>query len=44
MSSIFGEKLSFPQENGKEIELFVYGDEFYARYETSDGYTVLYDD
>jgi M6 family metalloprotease-like protein len=43
MSSIFAEVLRFPQESGKEVELFVYGDEFYARYETKDGYTVVYD-
>jgi len=43
MSSIFGEKLIFPQENGKDVELIVNGDEFYARYETVEGYTVVYD-
>ncbi len=44
MSAIFGEQLSFPQENGKEVELIVSGDEFYARHETLDGYTAVYDD
>lgn len=44
MSAIFGEKLTFPQENGPEVELFVFGDEFYARRETLEGYTVLYDE
>lgn len=43
MSSIFSERLFFPQENGKEVELLVNGDEFYARYENLDGYTVVYD-
>jgi M6 family metalloprotease-like protein len=43
MSSIFAEKLFFPQENGNEVELLVSGDEFYSRYETADGYTVVYD-
>jgi M6 family metalloprotease-like protein len=43
MSSIFGEVLSFSQEKGPEVNLRVYGDEFYARYEDLDGYTVVYD-
>ena len=43
MSSIFNESLFFPQENGEEVELLVNGDEFYSRYETLDGYTVVYD-
>ncbi len=44
MSAIFGETLTFPQENGPEVELVVFGDEFYSRRETKDGYTVIYDD
>ena len=44
MSAIFGELMSFDQENGPEIELRVFGDEFYARYETKEGYTAVYDD
>ncbi|OPY52820.1 MAG: Proprotein convertase P-domain protein [Methanosaeta sp. PtaU1.Bin112] len=43
MSSIFGEFLSFPQEKGPEVQLRVYGDEFYSRYENMDGYSVVYD-
>src|SRR5512137_2496662 len=43
MSSIFGEFLTFPQEKGPEVQLRVYGDEFYSRYEDTDGYTVVYD-
>jgi M6 family metalloprotease-like protein len=43
MSAIFGEKLIFGQHNGSDIELRVFGDEFYARYETISGYTVVYD-
>ena len=43
MSSIFEETLEFTQENGKKIKLLVNGDEFYARYETPDGFTVVYD-
>lgn len=44
MSAIFGELMSFDQENGPEIKLRVFGDEFYARYETEEGYTAIYDD
>ena len=43
MSAIFGESLIFGQHNGPDIELRVFGDEFYARYETLQGYTVVYD-
>lgn len=43
MSAIFGETLIFQQDNGPDVELVVFGDEFYARYETPDGYTVVYD-
>lgn len=44
MSAIFGELLTFGQANGPEIRLQVFGDEHYARYETPDGYSVVYDD
>jgi M6 family metalloprotease-like protein len=43
MCLILGKTRTFPQKNGKDVQLRVYGDEFYARYETMDGYTVLYD-
>jgi hypothetical protein len=43
MSAIFGENLIFQQEKGSDVELVVFGDEFYARYQTKDGYTVVYD-
>lgn len=43
MSSIFGETLTFEQEDGPDVKLVVSGDEFYARYENEDGYTVVYD-
>lgn len=43
MSAIFEETLVFPQEKGQDVKLVVCGDEFYARYETEDGYTVVYD-
>ena len=43
MGVIFGETLVLDQENGPQIELVVWGDEFYVRYETKDGYTVCHD-
>lgn len=43
MSAIFEETLTFNQENGTNVKLVVSGDEFYSRYETTDGYTVVYD-
>ncbi|ALP37954.1 metalloprotease [Paenibacillus sp. IHB B 3084] len=43
MSAIFGEVLVFPHGD-EEIKLRVFGDEFYARYETLDGYSVVFDD
>ncbi len=43
MSAIFGETLSFAQERGGDVRLRVFGDEFYARYETTDGYTAIHD-
>ncbi len=43
MSAIFGELLTFSQEKGPDIKLRVFGDEFYARYETAEGYSVIYD-
>ena len=44
MSAIFGELMSFDQEKGPEVKLRVFGDEFYARYETEEGYTAIYDE
>jgi hypothetical protein len=44
LSAIFGELLSFDQDKGPEVKLRVYGDEFYARYESEEGYTAIYDD
>jgi hypothetical protein len=43
MSAIFGERLLYPQEAGPPVQLLVWGDEFYARRETTSGYTVVYD-
>lgn len=33
----------FTQEKGDDVRLRVYGDEFYARYEDLNGYSVIYD-
>lgn len=44
MSAIFGETLTFTQAGGDPIQLVVIGDDMYARYETVDGYTVVYDE
>jgi hypothetical protein len=43
MTGIFGDTLNFKQENGPEVSLVVHGDESYARYETREGYSVIYD-
>lgn len=43
MSAIFEETLTFPQDDGRLVELVVIGDEFYARYETPGGYTAVPD-
>jgi hypothetical protein len=43
MSAIFGERLTLAQANGPDVTLVVTGDEHYARYETEDGYSVVYD-
>ncbi|WP_161515209.1 M6 family metalloprotease domain-containing protein [Priestia megaterium] len=42
MSAIFGEIGTLPHGN-EEVKLRIFGDEFYARYETLDGYTAVYD-
>lgn len=44
MSAIFGEVLTFGQSKGPEITLKVFGDEHYARYESMDGYSAVYDE
>jgi len=44
MSSAFGEIRQFPQKNGPDVQLRVFGDEFYARYENLQGYTCVDDE
>jgi hypothetical protein len=36
-------KLTFNQEKGADVELVVFGDEHYARYESEQGFTAVYD-
>ena len=43
MSAIFGETLTFGQQNGPDVQLQVTGDEYYAVHETPDGYTAVSD-
>ncbi len=43
MSAILGESLFFPQRNGPQIRLTVFGDEFYSYQEDDNGYSVIYD-
>ena len=38
-----GRRLTFTQPDGYELQLRVYGDEFYARTETEEGQTVVFD-
>jgi len=44
MSALFGERVMLGQKNGPEVELVVYGDEWYATYETPSGYPAVYDE
>ena len=39
----FAETISFTQPDGAQIELWGQGDEFYANFETLDGFTVVFD-
>ncbi|MCX6677199.1 MAG: M6 family metalloprotease domain-containing protein [Methanothrix sp.] len=43
MSAILGESLLFPQRNGPQIRLRVFGDEFYSYLENDVGFSVVYD-
>nr|VFK08778.1 MAG: Proprotein convertase P-domain-containing protein [Candidatus Kentron sp. LPFa] len=43
MSVLLGNVELFPQGDGPDIQLKVFGDEFYGRYETPAGHTVAYD-
>jgi hypothetical protein len=44
VGALFGKRVTIGQEHGPDVELVVFGDEFYARYETPEGYTAIYDD
>jgi M6 family metalloprotease-like protein len=43
LSAIFNERVTLGQVDGSEIRLRVTGDEFYAVYESADGYTAVND-
>ena len=43
MSALEGEIIVSGQHEGGDIQLRIFGDEFYARYETLSGYSVVYD-
>jgi hypothetical protein len=44
VGALFGERVTLGQARGLDVKLIVYGDEFYARYETPEGYAVIYDE
>jgi len=44
MSVVVGERLVFGQREGPDVELIVDGDELYARYESPQGTSVVYDE
>jgi hypothetical protein len=44
MTALFRDKVRIGQADGSEVELVVFGDEDYARYETPAGHAVIYDD
>lgn len=44
MSVVVGQKVMLGQREGPDVELVVDGDELYARYETPQGYSVVYDE
>ncbi|GGV33979.1 hypothetical protein GCM10010495_58610 [Kitasatospora herbaricolor] len=44
MSAVFGEILTFTQQHGGDVDLATIGDDTYARYETVDGFSVVYDE
>ena len=43
MGALYGQRVTVGQAQGPDVELIVYGDQFYARYETPDGFPVVYD-
>jgi hypothetical protein len=44
MTAVSGQTVTLGQADGSEVELVVFGDEDYARYETPAGYSVVYDE
>jgi hypothetical protein len=43
VGSLDGERVTLGQGQGPDVDLIVYGDDAYARYETPAGYPVVYD-
>lgn len=44
MVGMFGQKVSLAQAQGPDVELVVKGTEFYATYETPEGFPAVYDE
>jgi hypothetical protein len=44
MVGMFGQKVPLAQSNGPDVEMLVTGTEFYASYETPDGFPAVYDE
>lgn len=44
MAGMFGGQVPMGQANGPDVDLVVRGTEYYATYETPDGYPAVYDD
>ncbi len=44
MSALFGERVILGQANGPDVELIVSGDEWYASYQTVNGFPAIYDE
>ncbi len=44
MVGMFGQKVQLGQANGPDVELMVSGTQFYATYETPEGFPAVHDD
>ena len=43
MIGVYGDYFNFPQENKPDVSLKTFGNKSYARYENTDGYSVVFD-
>ncbi len=43
LAAPFAKQIAFTQPDGAQIQLWGQGDEFYAEFETLDGYSVVFD-